>query len=568
MVVPEPKLRIGDYELVRPLGRGGMGEVWQARDVRLHRHVALKLITPELLESPSHRARFHDEAIALAKLSHERVVTIFDVLDEGGVMALVLQYIDGESLSRRIDAEGVLPLSFVVKCVRDILPALGAAHKHGIIHRDIKPANILVDGEERSFLADFGIAVGDFAERRTTTGLLNGTAPYMSPEQIDRPEDLTVEKKGHRSDIYSFGVVLYEMLTGDVPFGSSGSGGMGRILYAHCHEKPRPLREVNPRVPEAVEAVVMRCLEKNPDDRFQDCADLLRAFNSAADYPETWLERPRPDSKPRPPEPRPVDPSKPRFGRAARKAAWLSLGALLIVAGVLYATKLGNPSVIKENAPPPSRAAELFKSANALFLENKPCEAKSAIDDAVRLDARPEHTNLQRQITSACAAEFYKKAHDLSVDQNKPCEAKAPIAEAVKLESRPEYTDRERQIANACSAVEFYRKAQDLFLVQNKPCEGRAPIDEAVRLYPRAEYTDLQGRIAKGCREGLPPERPGKSSVAKGGPLFAEAQRQYSNGDYCLAKATLDRALEADPQNREYRKLHASAVRGCDLNGQ
>ncbi len=283
MAIFEPHMEIGGYELLRLLGEGGMGEVWLARDKRADRFVALKFIKPHLLNDPGFRARFSHEAKTLGKLEHDRIVTLYAVLDEGEYLALVLRFIDGNSLADKIDAQGALALPFVLSCARDILPALGFAHENGIIHRDIKPPNILVDSRDRCFLMDFGIAVAEFAERGTMTGLAIGTPHYMSPEQIRTPREITIPLRGHRTDIYSFGVVLFEMLSGQVPFGQhSGVEDMFSIQSAHCNEPPPPLREINPTVPRAVEEVVMACLEKDPANRPQTCIELLGQLEAAA----------------------------------------------------------------------------------------------------------------------------------------------------------------------------------------------------------------------------------------------------------------------------------------------
>ena len=273
---------VGGYTLTRLLGEGGMGEVWLAHDERADRLVALKFIKSHLLSNPKTKMRFTNEAKTLGKLDHDRVVPLYAVVEEGEHLAFVLRFIDGGSLADRIETQYPLPESFILSSSRDILGALGDAHSRGIIHRDMKPQNILIDRQDRSFLTDFGIAISESQERATQGAFAIGTPHYMSPEQIARPRELTIGNGGHRTDIYSYGVVLFEMLTGQVPFGQdSGAEETFAIQQAHCVEPPPPLRTLNPNVSPALEAVVLHCLEKEPNKRPQTCAELLGEIEEA-----------------------------------------------------------------------------------------------------------------------------------------------------------------------------------------------------------------------------------------------------------------------------------------------
>ncbi len=448
----QPQLRVGDYELVRLLGAGGMGDVWLATDTRAERPVALKFIKPHLLADPGFRTRFLNEAKTLGRLEHDRIVTLYNVVESDGHLALVLRFIDGVSLADRIDSGGALPLDVVLACARDVLPALGFAHEHGTIHRDIKSQNVLIDARGRAFLTDFGIAVGALAQRSTMTGFAIGTPHYMSPEQIQTPSALTAQKGGHRSDIYSFGIVLFEMLVGRVPFGGdSNADETFLVQHAHCTEQPPALRSINPNVPPAIEAVVLRCLAKSPDDRPQSCAELLQQLESAA-RPGAVAERAQraatvfegakpPVSVPQPPAP-PLVPARQRG--IAPKVAWLAIGAVVMVGGIGLAlwnqaerpaaeetgrtvsplpegtapaqppgrgtvapppasqTQVVAPTV--PSAPPVDRAAEdSFRRAQALAENGRWCEAQSAINDAVKRNpANPNYRELKEEIDVGC----------------------------------------------------------------------------------------------------------------------------------------------------------------------
>jgi serine/threonine protein kinase len=460
----QPLQRVGDYELVRLLGAGGMGDVWLATDTRAERPVALKFIKPHLLADQGFRTRFLNEAKTLGRLEHDRIVTLYNVVESDGHLALVLRFIDGVSLADRIDADGALPLDTVLACARDVLEALGFAHEHGTIHRDIKSQNVLIDRRGRAFLTDFGIAVGSLVQRNTMTGFAIGTPHYMSPEQIQTPSALTAQKGGHRSDIYSFGIVLFEMLTGRVPFGGdSNPDETFLVQHAHCTTPPPALRSINADVPPAIEAVVLRCLAKSPDDRPQSCAALLQELEIAArpgpvadraHRAATVFEGGRP-SVPAPPAPAPPAPAPPPL-RPARglsaKAAWLALGAVVMVGGVGLAiwnqaeppaTEATQPSSSSTTAvtpqpgrsgssPPPIRepqtppreavsqpvspsvqpaplvdraADQSFRRAQTLARNGQWCEAQSAINDAVkRSPTNPNYLELKEEIDVGCNA--------------------------------------------------------------------------------------------------------------------------------------------------------------------
>ncbi len=441
-----------------------MGDVWLATDTRAERPVALKFIKPHLLADPGFRARFLNEARTLGRLEHDRIVTLYSVLESSGHLALVLRFIDGRSLADRIDGEGALPLDAVLACARDILPALGFAHERGTIHRDIKSQNVLVDRQGRSFLTDFGIAVGDLAQRSTMTGVAIGTPHYMSPEQIQTPRALTAAGGGHRSDIYSFGVVLFEMLTGKLPFGGdSGLEDAYRIQHAHCVEQPPSPRAFNADVTTDVEAVVLRCLAKDPADRPESCTELLRQLEAAAaGTPVSIPVKPRAARaatvvEGATPAPEPLKPAPPRppvqasRSRSVPKTVWLAIGAAAIVGAISMAVigredpppavsttrpdppreqeqtvKAAEPPVSQPPAqePPPPvvqtsreiprqpapqapavnpRAERLFREANVLFKQGEYCTGKDKIDEALELD--PQNRNylkLQRDLTLGC----------------------------------------------------------------------------------------------------------------------------------------------------------------------
>ncbi len=265
----------GRYELHRRIGRGGMAEVSLARDQLLDRPVAIKVLFPEFATDPAFVERFRREATAAANLNHPNIVGVFDWGEAEGTYFIVMEYVDGRSLSQILRADGPLHPDRVADVGADVAAALGFAHRNGVVHRDVKPGNVLVDQNGQVKVADFGIARAITAstdDNLTLVGTVMGTATYFSPEQArGDPVD-------PRSDIYSLGCVLYELVVGRPPF--SGETPVA-IAYKQVHESPVPPRQVHSGVPPALEAIILKCLAKNPANRYPSAEDLradLRRF--------------------------------------------------------------------------------------------------------------------------------------------------------------------------------------------------------------------------------------------------------------------------------------------------
>ena len=271
------QLQVGQYILQRKLGEGGMAQVWEAHHIHLNTTVAIKFLLPALANDRDLEDRFLHESKRLARLVHPNIVPAIDFIQQDGRSYLVMQYIDGENLETKLkDRNGPLDLDEIHNISWDVLSALDCAHTVGFVHRDVKPSNIIVDTSGRAWLMDFGIALAMEEERRLTrTGTAVGTPDYMSPEQIVRPKDVDP-----RSDIYSFGCVLYAMLSGAPPFGGEGSSEY-HIKESHVRTPPPPLRDRNASISPAIEEVVHHCLQKEPEDRPQTCAEVLRSFEQA-----------------------------------------------------------------------------------------------------------------------------------------------------------------------------------------------------------------------------------------------------------------------------------------------
>ncbi len=262
--------RFGGYEIVGVIGEGGMGAVLKGHEPSLNRYVAIKMLAPHLASNGAARQRFSREAQAAAAVLHENVIAIHRVEESNGLPYLVMPYIAGVSLQTRLDEQGPLALVAILRIGRQIAAGLAAAHAQGLVHRDVKPANILLErGIERVTLTDFGLARAVDDATLTRSGVIAGTPQYMSPEQA-RGEPVDA-----RSDLFSLGSVIYAMCTGRPPFRAETSYG---ILRRITDNDPRPIREINPDIPEWLAAIVGRLHAKSPGDRFQtpvEVAELL-----------------------------------------------------------------------------------------------------------------------------------------------------------------------------------------------------------------------------------------------------------------------------------------------------
>jgi hypothetical protein len=276
--------QLGQYKLKRLIGSGGMGDVYLAEHLLMKRPCAIKVIRPEKAGDPKVLARFEREVQATAKLSHWNSVDIFDYgRTDDGTFYYVMEFLPGMNLSELVREHGPLPAARAIHLVRQACNALAEAHDLGLVHRDIKPANIFAairgGRHDVAKLLDFGLAkplLDADSAQLTQEGAITGSPLYMSPEQAigDRDPDA-------RSDIYAVGAVLYFLVTGRPPFDDEKPM---KVLIAHAHEPPPPPSQLNPAVPDDVELIIMRCLQKSPDDRFQSAAELATALEDCDDY--------------------------------------------------------------------------------------------------------------------------------------------------------------------------------------------------------------------------------------------------------------------------------------------
>src|SRR5512140_2299626 len=268
--------KLGRYGIVRVLGKGAMGVVYEGRDPNLERRVAIKTVKVENLSEEAaaeYEARFRTEARSAVRLQHPNSVSVYDSGRDGDIAFLVMEYIQGDDLKHHLDRGVRYSLEQSLKIIRDLLSALDYAHKQGIVHRDIKPANLLIEPGGRVKLTDFGVArIADSTDATRTQGAMVGTLKYMSPEQVQG------QKIDARADLFSVGVVLYQLLTDKRPFDGENDFSIIHQIIGHT---PPPPSSFNARLPPAIDAVVARALAKNRDDRFATARDFAPALQSA-----------------------------------------------------------------------------------------------------------------------------------------------------------------------------------------------------------------------------------------------------------------------------------------------
>ena len=291
------------YEIVRLLGKGGMGEVYLARDWELGREVALKLVAPQLAADPGMLARFRREIQLSSLVTHPNVLRVYDLGESGGLRFLTMQYIEGRSLAAVLAEERPLPLERAAALFRQVCEGLAAAHEQGVLHRDLKPQNVMVDAAGRAYVMDFGLATSDAVSTMTQTGVMVGTPHYMSPEQV------TGAPLDARSDLFSAGVMLYEMLTGALPF--QGETVFG-IMMQRTRGPPPSARQINPAIPAHLAGIVDRCLAIDVKLRYASAREVLRDLD-AGNVKTSFAYRAR-----------------------RHRRAWVAIAAVLLVAGLTW----------------------------------------------------------------------------------------------------------------------------------------------------------------------------------------------------------------------------------------
>lgn len=322
---------IGQYRIIEQIGKGGMATIFKAYQPSVDRYVAIKVLPLEFAKDPNFVKRFEQEAKAIAALEHSHILPVHDFGTQDNVNYMVMRYVPSGTLSDVMGKRA--PLEKVVKYVGDVARALDYAHSRGVVHRDIKPSNILLDEQGDVLLTDFGIAKmvqGAESTQLTATGAVLGTPAYLSPEQA---KSTTIDG---RSDIYSLGVVLYELLTGQPPYQAETPLA---VVLKHLHDPLPPPRTIDPTIPEAFERVVFKAMAKNPNDRFATAGDMARALNNALLESQTQ-RRPETTPLPAPPPVRETPAVKTMSdapGQTMQMAGEKSRSTLYIIGGVALA---------------------------------------------------------------------------------------------------------------------------------------------------------------------------------------------------------------------------------------
>ncbi len=478
---------VGPYRIVAQLGQGGMATVYKAYHAALDRYVAIKVLHPAFTEDPNFLARFEREAKVIARLEHPNIVPVYDYAEHSGQPYLVMKFIEGETLKARL-AKGPLSVEEGLRVVEAVGAALAYAHERGILHRDIKPSNVLLSKEGPIYLADFGLArIAQAGESTLSADMMLGTPQYISPEQARGERELD-----EGTDIYSFGVVLYELVTGRVPFNADTPFS---IIHDHIYA-PLPLpHEVNGDVPEAVERVLLKALAKKRADRYEKVSDLVQAFRQAVleggvgQLPmvgiATRRAAPKPAKEGKEETPRMAPGAEPTQRKSRiRSRWWLLLGAGLLAcacAGVFLvaAQELGqNAAVLPPDVP---RVTEVAPAE----VDRPPVqEPRGPVAEArATVAAAPEDPDARRHLAEALfdrgqralALQEAMLAADLYADQERWLEA-ADLLSLILLETGgPEAADPR--------AVEKAGRA--LFMAAEDPA-GLAPIVEELW----SEYPD------------------------------------------------------------------------------
>ena len=346
-----PRILAGRYQLSRPLGSGGMGRVLSGTDRVLERRVAVKILAPHLAQDDKAVSRFRREARSAAGLAHPSIVSVYDSGSENGWHYLVMEHVEGRTLGQILREEGPLHPRRAAEIAADLARALADAHRAGIVHRDVKPGNVMITSEGQVKVVDFGIAAAVSSETATETATVLGTVSYLAPEQVQgRPPD-------PRSDLYALGVVLFEMLTGRTPFTAETPLA---VAYKHVEEPPVAPSSVNPDVPPALDAVVLRAMAKDPEDRYPSAEALLHELEEFLTNPEidpaataalarSWAEGS---------EDTPVGVIGPGAHRAPRSKRWLVVAAIAAALAAAIPTALilssGDPARTDPPATSPS----------------------------------------------------------------------------------------------------------------------------------------------------------------------------------------------------------------------
>lgn len=582
-----PAEAVGPYRLVERLAAGGMGEVWRAWDGRLKRPVAVKHILPHILDQPGARERFRREAEAGARLTHPAVVQIYDLVESPEGDWLVMELVVGKTLRQLLSAgplAGPFAMQSVLRWGREIAGGLAAAHAEGILHRDLKASNVMITAAGHAKILDFGIAravplpgTGQEPGQEMTlsqTGAVVGTSYAMSPEQVlGLPLD-------PRSDLFSLGSLLYEMLTGEAPFrASTAAATLARV----CSYRPLPARRLRAEIPAEVSALVERLLEKEPNARPQSAGEVVACLQEAA----TAMPAPRPPSADRAPGPPPdeatVIEGRPRAADFEESSATFPRGRRVFphLAGVLAGGLLLALALAWKGGrlPTPHRAAgtyELYEQGQAALRRyDTPGNLDEAIADFRRIIGRtPDHAAAHAALARACQLKFLNQSKDrMWLDQALPLAERAVALDAYLASARVSlglvYTslgrldEATREIEKAIQLEPGNADAQyalgTLYEARTQLDLAEAAFQRAITLRPDRQFYDALGALCLRTGRVAPAIAAFQSSIRLAPDGFAGYRNlgvaYYTQGDLAKAAAQFQKALEIQPQPSLYSNL-------------
>lgn len=586
-----PAEAIGPYRLVERLAAGGMGEVWRAWDGRLKRPVAVKHILPHILDRPGVRERFRREAEAGARLTHPAVVQIYDLVESPEGDWLVMELVVGKTLRQLLSAgplAGPLPIRSALQWGREIAGGLAAAHAEGILHRDLKAGNVMITAAGHAKILDFGIARAvsppgteqEAGQEMTLsqTGAVVGTSYAMSPEQIlGLPLDC-------RSDLFSLGSLLYEMLTGEAPFrAASAAATLARV----CNYRPLPARRLRAEIPAEVSALVERLLEKEPNARPRDAGEVVARLEEATTGMPAGMPAPRPPPADRapglPPDEATFIEGRPRAADFEESSATFPRGrrgflhyAGVLAGGLLLALALAWQGGRLAAPPRPASTYELYEEGlAALRRYDKPGNLDEAIADFRQIVGRvPNHAAAHAALAHACQLKFVSQSKDrMWLDQALPLAEQAVALDGYLASARVSlglvYTslgrldEATREIEKAIQLEPGNADAQyalgTLYESRTQLDLAVAAFQRAVTLRPDRQFYDALGALYLRTGRVAPAIAAFQSSIRLAPDGFAGYRNlgvaYYTQGDLAKAAAQFQKALEIQPQPSLYSNL-------------
>ncbi len=566
---------ISHYRIVEKLGEGGMGAVYKAEDTVLKRFVALKFLSAEALGSEEERARFLREAQAAAALDHPGICTVYEVGEAEGRTFLSMAYLEGQTLRRRVEQQP-LPAGDAVRLIIEVLEGLHEAHDLGIVHRDIKSSNIMVTKRGRAKIMDFGLAQLPGAARITQLGTTLGTAAYMSPEQA---EGLVVD---HRADLWSVGVVLYEVLTAAFPFGGDY---IPALMYAIVHEEPRPLHGIEEHLQNDLDAIMSRALTKKPGQRYQNATEMIGALVSAqekhgldkgsasrsvvitrplatAGLPVTPETAEEPATTPATPPAAPVEPASvttdaPSKGRSFGMFTAGVIAAIVVLAAVGWwrmrepAAEPAEPLTVAEKmsiveAPAPEAEKAAPRERPVAKREPAPPPAKVEAPAAVTAEAAaspaPQPDQPEPEPTEPAAA-VAPAASDSGVNL---------VAHQIAMRGNALLDDRTGESAR--SAIVLFEQALDIDPNSALSHAGLAFVHAAQALQANMPPLDALRKAEDASQKALAID----DTLARAH-IAAGVSQGLSHWNWDGAKASFDRALALEPDNADAHLAYALA---------